>query len=70
MFTKDGTLLINIIVETSASPQLNVHIQPEFSSFSIFVDDNKLKRAVHTMPELPPHKYRTYSWSCVWAKLM
>ena len=53
MSTKDGTLLINIIVETSASPLFTAErIQPEFSSFSIFLDD-KLKRAVHTMPEVP-----------------
>ena len=50
MSTKDG---LNIIVETSASPLYTTEcIQPEFSSFSIFVDDNKLKRAVHRMPEL------------------
>ena len=47
-------LIINIIVETSpASPQFTTErIQPEFSSFSLFLDDNKLKRAVHTMPEV------------------
>ena len=60
MSTKDGYKLINIIVETSASTVFTTEcIQPEFSSFSIFVDDNKLKRAVLTMPEVPPHKYRT-----------
>ena len=53
-------LLINIIVETSASPLFTTErIQPEFSSFSIFLDDKKLKRTVHTMPEVPPHKNRT-----------
>ena len=53
-------LLINIIVETSASPLFTTErIQPEFSSFSIILDDIKLKRTVHTMPEVPPHKYRT-----------
>ena len=52
-------LLINI-GETSASPLFTTErIQPEFSSFSIFLDDNKLNRAAHTMPEVPPHKYRT-----------
>ena len=53
-------LLINIIGETSASPLFTTErIQPEYSSFSIFLDDNKLNRAAHTMPEVPPHKYRT-----------
>ncbi len=46
-------LIINIIVETSASPLFTTErIQPEFSSFSIFLDDDKLKRAVHTIPEV------------------
>ena len=38
-------LIINIIVETSASPLFTTdHIQPEFSSVSILLDDNKQKR--------------------------
>ena len=51
-----------VIVEPSASPLFTTdHIQPEFSSFSLFLDDNKLKRAVHTPHNArgTPYQYRT-----------
>ena len=39
-------------------------IQPEFSSFSPFLD-NKLKRAVHTMPEVPrTHREHKHDLVC------
>ena len=38
---------------TLASPLFTTEcIQPEFSSFFIFLNDHKLKQAVHTMPEV------------------
>ena len=50
-------LIINIVVETSASPLFTTdHIQPEFSPFSLFLDDNKQKQDVHTMREIPHTK--------------
>ena len=51
--SKKRRLIINIIVETSASPLFTTErIQPEVSSFTNYLDDNKLKRDVHTMPEV------------------